>query len=51
MACAPPIENTRSTPAMAAAARVSGDGPGVVITISRTPATRAGIAVMNTDDG
>ena len=51
IACAPPITNTRSTPARRAAASVSGDGPGVVITISRTPATRAGMAVMITVDG
>jgi len=50
-ACAPPITNTRSTPAIRAAAIVSGDGPGVVMTISLTPATRAGTAVMTTVDG
>ena len=32
-------------------ARVSGDAPGVQSTSSPTPATRAGIAVMSTDDG
>ena len=32
-------------------ASVSGDGPGVVMMISPTPATRAGIAAINTVEG
>ena len=45
------MTNTRSTPAMRAAASVSGDGPGVVMNTSGTPATRAGMAVISTVEG
>lgn len=51
MAWAPPIAKMRSTPAIRAAAKVAGEAPGVVITISDTPATRAGMAVINTVEG
>src|SRR5205823_14374345 len=51
IACAPPSSNTRSTPASRAASIVSGDGPGVTITSSGTPATFAGTAVISTLDG
>ncbi len=55
-ACAPPIRKTRSTPAMAAAARTSSatrpPAPGGTHrTTSPTPATFAGMAVMRTVDG
>src|SRR5690606_2376381 len=54
-ACAPPIVNTRSTPAMHAAASTialrTPSGVGTTITSSRTPATRAGSAFISTDDG
>lgn len=47
--------NTRSTPPSSAAASTSGfftpSGVGTTITISFTPATRAGIAFISTDDG
>jgi putative endopeptidase len=39
------------TPATRAAANVSGDAPGVQRTISPTPASLAGIAVIRTDEG
>jgi hypothetical protein len=45
------MTKTRATPARRAASRVSGEGPGVTITISRTPATWAGMAVMITVEG
>ena len=55
IACAPPIVNTRVTPARCAAASTSGlrtpSGVGTTMTISRTPATCAGIAFISTDDG
>ncbi len=55
MAWAPPIAKTRSTPAMAAAARTNGLtlplGKGTVMMISFTPATLAGIAFIKTDEG
>ena len=41
----------RVTPAMAAAARVAGSGRGQTTTTSGTPATRAGTAVISSDDG
>ena len=50
-ACAPPMTNTRCTPATLAAPASPADGPGVTMTISRTPAMRAGTAVISTDDG
>ena len=55
IACAPPTRYSSSTPASAAAARtVSSTVPsargGEHTTTSGTPATRAGIAVMSTDD-
>lgn len=54
-ACAPPIVNTRSTPPNSAAASTRSffrpSGVGTTITISPTPATRAGIAFISTDDG
>ena len=50
-ACAPPMAKTRCTPATFAAYSVSAEGPGVTITISRTPAMRAGTAVISTDEG
>ena len=54
-ACAPPIVNTRSTPAIAAAASTIGlrtpSGVGTTITSSPTPATLAGMAFISTDDG
>ncbi|MCY1171728.1 hypothetical protein D9M73_118490 [compost metagenome] len=47
--------NTRSTPAMQAAAStsslISPRGVGTTMTTSVTPATLAGIAFINTDDG
>ena len=47
--------NTRSTPAMAAAAITSSffspRGVGTTITSSATPATLAGTAFINTEDG
>ncbi len=55
IACAPPIANTRSTPAIAAAASTialrTPSGVGVTMTISPTPATFAGIAFISTLDG
>ena len=57
MAWAPPIAYTSSTPARAAAASVEVATRPVVrsggthSTTSGTPATRAGTAVMSTDDG
>ncbi|CNL11725.1 Uncharacterised protein [Mycobacterium tuberculosis] len=47
--------NTRSTPAMQAAAStsslISPRGVGTTMTTSVTPATLAGMAFINTDDG
>jgi hypothetical protein len=55
IACAPPIAHALVTPARCAAASTSGlrrpSGAGTTITISRTPATCAGIAPISTDDG
>ena len=51
MACAPPASTTSVTPATSAAARISGVGFGVTSTMRSTPATVAGIAVINTVDG
>ena len=45
------MTKTRCTPATSAAYNVSGDGPGVASTISLTPASFAGTAVISTDDG
>ncbi len=55
MAAGPLQQYTSSTPASAAAARIAGAGfpsrpGGVNNTISGTPATRAGTAVMSTVD-
>ena len=54
-AWAPPMVQIRSTPASRAAASTAGSssprGAGTVITTSPTPATRAGIAFISTDDG
>ena len=54
MACAPETANTRSTWATWAASAITGSMPfaaaAVQTTISRTPATRAGMAVMSTDE-
>ena len=55
-AWAPPIKNTRSTPAMEAAAKMSGFGlpslpGGVTIINSSTPAILAGMAFISTEDG
>ena len=55
IACAPPSVKTRSTPAICAAASTrslrSPRGVGTTITSSETPATRAGSAFINTEDG
>ena len=51
IACAPPMPNSRSTPAASAAASVTGDGSGVQTTTSDTPATFAGIADISTVEG
>ena len=53
IACAPPTRNTRSTPASRAAASTTSGVPpgGVTITISPTPATLAGSALIRTVDG
>src|SRR5207244_5794524 len=55
IACAPPTVNNRVTPARCAAASTSGlrmpSGVGTTRMISRTPATRAGMAFISTDDG
>ena len=51
MACAPPRRNSRVTPAAAAAASTTASGRGQTAMISRTPATRAGIAVISSDEG
>lgn len=55
-ACAPPTRQPSLTPAIRAAASTAGStrppGPGgVTRTISRTPATRAGTAVISTVEG
>ena len=63
-ACAPPMAKTRSTPDTAAAASTSGlrmvvlvmpftvcAGIGATMTISPTPATLAGTALISTLDG
>ena len=54
--CAPPRRNTRSTPAIFAAARIASgcvpSGPGgEIMTSCRHPASFAGIAVMSTVEG
>ena len=51
MACAPPTQMNPSTPARCAAASVAGAGLGLATQTCSTPATRAVIAVMSTDDG
>ncbi|MEZ4427264.1 MAG: hypothetical protein R3A51_06140 [Nannocystaceae bacterium] len=51
IAWAPPIANTRSTPARAAAHSTTSLGRGVNSSTSGTPATLAGIAVISTEDG
>ena len=56
MACAPPTLNTRSAPASFAATNVDGLtlpslSHGVVIMISSTPATFAGIMFISTEEG
>jgi len=43
--------NTRSAPAIAAAASVTGRMRGLSTAISFTPASRAGITPMSTDEG
>ena len=54
-AWAPPVRNTRSTPAMRAAARITGEmSPpvgGETITISRQPAIFAGMQFISTLEG
>ena len=50
-AWAPPMRNTRSTPASTAAASTTGSTDGQQAITSGTPATRAGIAVMSTVEG
>ena len=54
-ACAPPMANTRSTPASAAAASTvslrNPSGVGTHMTISATPAARAGTAFISTELG
>ena len=54
-ACAPPMRNTRSTPASAAAARtvafICPSGVGVTMMSCLTPATLAAMAFISTDDG
>ncbi|GBE48006.1 hypothetical protein BMS3Bbin12_01175 [bacterium BMS3Bbin12] len=55
IAWAPPMVKTRLTPAIAAAASTSGlsapSGAGTAMTISDTPATRAGTALISTEEG
>jgi hypothetical protein len=55
IAWAPPMVNTRSTPASAAAASTRGcsapSGAGTAIRTSPTPATRAGMAFISTEEG
>ena len=50
-ACAPPQLSTASAPATAAAASMTGSRLGVAAMTVPTPATRAGMTVMSTDDG
>ena len=50
-ACAPPIRNSRETPASSPAAQTVGSRLGLAATTSVTPATRAGMAVISSDDG
>ncbi len=50
-AWAPPMRKKRSTPASTAAASTTGSTEGLHTTISGTPATRAGMAVISSDDG
>ena len=51
MPCAPPTRNSRLTPASSAAAITTGSGRGHMAITSGTPATRAGMAVINSDEG
>ncbi len=51
IACAPPMRNSRLTPAARAAAITIGAGLGHATITSRTPAARAGMAVINNDEG
>ncbi len=56
MAWAPLARNTRSTPAMSAATSLRGDTrpsaeAGLATYTCSTPATRAGITVISTDEG
>ena len=51
IAWAPPMRNSRVTPASSAAAITAGSGRGQTAMISPTPATRAGIAVISSDEG
>ncbi len=50
-AWAPPTRKSRVTPASSAAAITAGSGRGQTATISRTPATRAGTAVIRSEEG
>ena len=50
-ACAPPMRNSLVTPASSAAAITAGSGRGHTAMISRTPATRAGTAVIRSEEG
>jgi len=51
MACAPPSRNNRVTPASTAAAATTASIRGQAATMSGTPATCAGTAVISSDDG
>ena len=51
IAWAPPIRNSRETPASSAAAITAGTGRGQTAMMSATPATRAGMAVISSDEG
>ena len=51
IACAPPILKSLVTPAARAAAITTGAGRGQATMISRTPAARAGIAVISNEEG
>ena len=51
IACAPPTRKSRVTPASSAAAITTGSGRGQTAMISRTPATRAGMAVISSEEG
>jgi hypothetical protein len=51
MACAPPSLNILETPASRAAYMMAASGRGQTAMMSRTPATLAGMAVINSEDG